>query len=621
MPNDKDLLAKKVDLASKQDTLIAGTNITIGQDGRTISATGGGSSVSVTPILTTGTRIGSITVDSTVSNLYAPNPTAVSVSQVVSSGTEIARVSVNGTSTSIYTPSSVVAALSDLTDVQLSSLSDRDTLIYDATSSKWINSAGGGGGGGTSITKLWDVGFTPSPGVWLEYDFGEDLEAYDAIVILFVVSGWEGNNSDSVTVYPKIQHLNTTNYYHYIKGTDYGIQFWRVSGTTYGLGSIDGNYPPQYKAVYGIKYGSGGGGGSSVIPNPQDPATDTLTKIEIDGTVYDIAGGGGSGSFDGLDWDNAETLTLPDTTGYTYTPPCEGVIMVTTYGEVGGMTVRRTGYNDIFLTCLNDTWTTEWVPVTTTEYTLKKLSTIYEYPQDSWAKFIPWKTSGGGSGSGYSETNLYTASSTSFVDIPLTWSLTDYDAYLFFCNDVNTQTGNPWFITQGVLTDLIGTQNTLTFYPFDNAGVHYYVTTTQLTAHWNSQGFYIRQIVGLNFGSGGGSNTHNYSTSEQVVGTWIDGSTIYEKTYTIPNLSSNYSQVDLGLLTSSINLIWIHEGFGFNAPYGTGNVMPYSDSSAAGEMGIIGYIVKNNNTVEYHYRAGSYIENGTAYITFRYTKN
>ena len=105
-----------------------------------------------------------------------------------------------------------------------------------------------------SCTKLWDAGFTPSPGVWLEYDFGENLENYDAIVILFVVSGWEGNNADSVTVYPKIQHLNTTEYYHYIKGTDYGIQFWCVSGTTYGLGSIDGNYPPQYKAVYGIKY-------------------------------------------------------------------------------------------------------------------------------------------------------------------------------------------------------------------------------------------------------------------------------------------------------------------------------------------------------------------------------
>jgi len=31
--------------------------------------------------------------------------------------------------------------------------------------------------------------------------------------------------------------------------------------------------------------------------------------------------------------------------------------------------------------------------------------------------------------------------------------------------------------------------------------------------------------------SGGGSSGHTYSTTEQVVGTWLDGSTIYEKTF------------------------------------------------------------------------------------------
>ena len=51
--------------------------------------------------------------------------------------------------------------------------------------------------------------------------------------------------------------------------------------------SIDGT-------VYGI---SGGGGGSSVTPNPQGTPTDTLNTIGIDGTIFDIAGsGGGSGS-------------------------------------------------------------------------------------------------------------------------------------------------------------------------------------------------------------------------------------------------------------------------------------------------------------------------------------
>jgi hypothetical protein len=38
--------------------------------------------------------------------------------------------------------------------------------------------------------------------------------------------------------------------------------------------------------------------------------------------------------------------------------------------------------------------------------------------------------------------------------------------------------------------------------------------------------------------SSGGSTTHHYSTDEQVVGTWIDGSTLYERTLTTPTTST-----------------------------------------------------------------------------------
>lgn len=34
---------------------------------------------------------------------------------------------------------------------------------------------------------------------------------------------------------------------------------------------------------------------------------------------------------------------------------------------------------------------------------------------------------------------------------------------------------------------------------------------------------------------GGGSSSHNYSTTEQVIGTWIDGKPLYEKVVAIPN--------------------------------------------------------------------------------------
>lgn len=41
---------------------------------------------------------------------------------------------------------------------------------------------------------------------------------------------------------------------------------------------------------------------------------------------------------------------------------------------------------------------------------------------------------------------------------------------------------------------------------------------------------------------GEGGNMHNYSTTEQVVGTWIDGSTVYEKTIYISSLPSTLNQ-------------------------------------------------------------------------------
>lgn len=42
--------------------------------------------------------------------------------------------------------------------------------------------------------------------------------------------------------------------------------------------------------------------------------------------------------------------------------------------------------------------------------------------------------------------------------------------------------------------------------------------------------------------SGGGSSGHNYSTNEQIVGTWLNGETIYEKTFDLnSNIEISYS--------------------------------------------------------------------------------
>lgn len=57
----------------KQDKLVAGTNITIDEETNTISASGGGSDVTVTPARTSGTSVGDITVDGKIKTLYIPS--------------------------------------------------------------------------------------------------------------------------------------------------------------------------------------------------------------------------------------------------------------------------------------------------------------------------------------------------------------------------------------------------------------------------------------------------------------------------------------------------------------------------------------------------------------------
>lgn len=47
---------------------------------------------------------------------------------------------------------------------------------------------------------------------------------------------------------------------------------------------------------------------------------------------------------------------------------------------------------------------------------------------------------------------------------------------------------------------------------------------------------YINKIIGMKWESP--DTLHHYSTTEQVIGTWIDGSTLYEKTYYLANASN-----------------------------------------------------------------------------------
>lgn len=115
-----------------------------------------------------------------------------------------------------------------------------------------------------------------------------------------------------------------------------------------------------------------------------------------------------------------------------------------------------------------------------------------------------------------------------------------------------------------------------------------------------------------------GVPAHHYSTDEQVVGTWIDGNTLYEKTVSFVTPSSNaYTRQNLGLLTADIDNIWIAEGYAIGANT-TANVSGYTSTPSSEEF--MGFIYKESTGITFDYRVGSSLQNGNAYLTIRYTK-
>lgn len=114
---------------------------------------------------------------------------------------------------------------------------------------------------------------------------------------------------------------------------------------------------------------------------------------------------------------------------------------------------------------------------------------------------------------------------------------------------------------------------------------------------------------------------HKYSTEEKIVGEWIDGKTLYEKTipFTTPN-SNAYTSVPTGVTNADKAWIDTATTFVMSTYVQIAMIGSYVSNPSGDQFG--GLVTNISGTLTFDYRVGSNFQGGKqGYATIRYTKS
>lgn len=113
-------------------------------------------------------------------------------------------------------------------------------------------------------------------------------------------------------------------------------------------------------------------------------------------------------------------------------------------------------------------------------------------------------------------------------------------------------------------------------------------------------------------GAGGGSSGHTYSTTEQEIGTWVDGSTLYEKTIDIGELPNNTTKSVAHNISNLSTVVYLL-GFASNSSVTLPLPVPHPDNVNA--------ININADATNINIATGRDRRAYSGYVTIRYTKS
>ena len=621
---------------AKQDKLVQGTNITIGADGKTISATDTDEVSELTDVELTNLADGQVLKYNSVSqkwiNANGSGGTTVVANPSGTATDTLNKVQIDNTiyslpsggggggsgyeTTNLWTGSQTLSRWAEpftLPNITLDVLDDYDELSFDVINNgnpsqrrfttdflknhldeypvnpiavdgtyslyiycdsvndciklycetnrgytvknvdgiKYGTGGGGGSGSGYSEEQLYIATSTSFSNITVDWDWN----AYDA----YIFRAWDtvtSNQSGDSTFLTKQQVLDaiSNNVPQYFSNS-FGYASYNISAST--LTTVNHSSSMFLQELVGIKFEQGGGGGSEVIPNPQGTATDTLNTIEIDGTIFDLSSGaGGSGYSETELWADANGQTFSNQS--TYTANLDGEI---------------TGYDMLeieFAPSTDPTWHHHsLVPVNQIDITGTNgfMCTIaggnagyvpfVQYIDADTLLFATWGRAysvnvykivgikfGNGSGGGGTVFEGLDYSNAEDLTLP------DNNGYDY----TPTEDGALLITGYGSATVSIqwNTSNSMSLKPYgDTFSTVWVFVEKDITYHLSKGGgssssFGAGSVLSFiplkqSSSGGGGSSEVNYSTEEQEIGTWIDGSPLYQKTveYSVVNLGAS----------------------------------------------------------------------------------
>lgn len=465
----------------------------------------------------------------------------VSITPTLQSGTKIADFEIDGVSGALYAPS-----------------------------------GGGGGGGETVADILWDGNETVTTS-GLNITLNHSVYDYDFIA--FTIS--QGGGYDSILTYPVTDLANgesyiNTGYY----GSSMDVYFDLLTNTTMRISASASAYPTTYKKIVGLKFGGGSGvqqiswidynqltpaeksnGNAYFIPDAGAEPTGTVSGAVahfedgsdnplIDLKVNITASQSGSGTPSPSNprpisgWTGAEIHVAdgeePHVVDNEY-----NISWQTEAGEVFGGTLDVTSgeltvdSTIVDLGSLN--WTYESGPL---RFLTTGLSNTAKLPASGWSDNLICSNYAPANGVGNNETISLNSNGALYIKDT---AYTDATAFKTAMNGVKLVYKlktplAPISLTPTQISSLLGTNNI--WADAGNVEVEYWRNPVD--------GPQIRMddVVYAQGQQGGGDSGHTYSTEEKVVGTWVDGKTIYERSIPVNLTIRTTSQV----ITSSVDI-------------------------------------------------------------------